>query len=297
MLLLFPFGISHSMIVLWPSQTFWKWSCIPGFVLNSSHWHVLKVKEVVGSGCHCHWKSVHCYHSSACYARMWYTRDRLTAEKAVHQFSQGIYAIAWKSVSCTHMEMSFLEKLSIFMWVPDYSACKHMDSQHAITWTNSCNGMTHGVMQVNRCPDCSVSDKGPSLRLKLPWCFNPNCQMLTVRITPPSQALFEKHCHTHSWLQQRHGLGMKSHPWLSCQIGLTGSGSQRACHRCLKCSFFYGHQILNGTSRAPKALQPPERLLSCKCFMLAIAAHWKIFSINKNRILKVRRNCKYFKNS
>ncbi len=26
-------------------------------------------------------------------------------------------------------------------------------AQHATTWTNSCNGMTHGVMQVNRCPD------------------------------------------------------------------------------------------------------------------------------------------------
>ncbi len=63
--------------------------------------------------------------------------------------SQGIYVIAWKSVSCTHMEMSFFGK--------------KMDSQHAITWTNSCNGMTHGVMQVNRCPDCTVANISSSI--------------------------------------------------------------------------------------------------------------------------------------
>ncbi len=43
-------------------------------------------------------------------------------------------------------------QFSVFL---DYSACKYMDTQHATTWTNSCNGVTHGVMQVNRCPDCS----------------------------------------------------------------------------------------------------------------------------------------------
>ena len=71
--------------------------------------------------------------------------------------SQGIYVIAWKSVSCTHMEMSFFGKIDnclfSIMWVHDYSECKYIDTHHAITWTNSCNGMTHGVMQVNKCPN------------------------------------------------------------------------------------------------------------------------------------------------
>ena len=48
------------------------------------------------------------------------------------------------------------------MWVHDYSACKYMDSQHAITWTISCNGMTHGATQVNRCPDWLGSEKSLS---------------------------------------------------------------------------------------------------------------------------------------
>ncbi len=98
--------------------------------------------------------------------------------------SFSIYVIAWKSVSCTHMEIPFFGKMVNFLFsfnseigwqnvyfnfismttimlVHDYSACKYMDTQHATIWTNSCSRMTHGVMQVNRCPDCTAFRECP----------------------------------------------------------------------------------------------------------------------------------------
>ncbi len=72
------------------------------------------------------------------------------------RYSQGIYVIAWKLVSCTHNygNAIFFGKIVNFLFsFNDYSACKYMDTQHATTWANSCSRMTHGVMQVNRCPD------------------------------------------------------------------------------------------------------------------------------------------------
>ncbi len=61
------------------------------------------------------------------------------------------------SVMHSHGNVIFWKKLSIVCFPligwHDFSACKYVDSQHAITWPNSCNGMTHDVMQVNRCPD------------------------------------------------------------------------------------------------------------------------------------------------
>ena len=44
------------------------------------------------------------------------------------------------------------ENIYVHRWP---QSCEYMTIQHANIWTNSCNHMTHGVMQVNRCPDCN----------------------------------------------------------------------------------------------------------------------------------------------
>ncbi len=93
------------------------------------------------------------------------------------QSSQGIYVFAWKSVAGTHMEMNFFgKKYSIFCflfnWLSDYSECKYMNIQHAPTCGNSCNHMTHGVMQVNRCHDCNPGHPLDCCSCALTWSMH-----------------------------------------------------------------------------------------------------------------------------
>ncbi len=80
------------------------------------------------------------------YARHWRALKSLHHTVIIHFQSGHLCDRMEVSVMHSHGNVIFLKKIQ-------FSACKYMDSQHAITWTNSYNGMTHGVMQVNRCPD------------------------------------------------------------------------------------------------------------------------------------------------
>ena len=55
-------------------------------------------------------------------------REIRLGAKGLNIYSQGIYAIAWKSVSCTHMEMPFYWKDCQFcVFLSACSACNHMN--------------------------------------------------------------------------------------------------------------------------------------------------------------------------